>query len=346
MNQLQTSRPATLPLQAACDLQRPEMFDAAALHARFPALAAFHARLGHAELIEVPGLSGGGARIFAKCEWQNPAGSIKDRVAYALLCAALQRHGTRPLSELKVLEYSGGNLAAALSTLGRELDIPMRFVLSSSSPPSLLSMLAGHGSRFELVDKSLGFLAVIERALALADAESDWTLLYQHRNAVNVRFHQDTTGAEILGQLSGRLPHAWVASIGTGGTLIGVSRALRASCPDLRTVGASPSELPYGSLMPPNGLPKYAGSGGMGRGIRQPFVRADDEHVEHRTLSFDDALRGMVEFRASTGLKIGSSAAANWQIARQVARELSPDQTVVTVFPDAGTPEEWERALS
>lgn len=116
----------------------------------------------------------------------------------------------------------------------------MRFVLSSSSPPSLLSMLAGHGSRFELVDKSLGFLAVIERALALADAESDWTLLYQHRNAVNVRFHQDTTGAEILGQLSGRLPHAWVASIGTGGTLIGVSRALRASCPDLRTVGATP----------------------------------------------------------------------------------------------------------
>ena len=245
-----------------------------------------------------------------------------------------------------MLEYSGGNLAAALSKLGHELGIETRFVLSSFAPPSLLAMLAERGSRVELVDKSLGFYAVIQHALALAAAEPEWTLLYQHRNAVNVQFHQDTTGAEILRQLGWRRPDAWVASIGTGGTLIGVSRALRAANPALRTVGATPAELPYGSFEPPNGLPKYAGSGGMGHGICQPFVRADEEHVEHRSLSFDDAIRGMAEFRALTGLKIGSSASANWQIARHVARELSPDQTVVTVFPDAGTPEEWKRALS
>jgi len=349
VNQLQTPslapERAVPPLYAPYDLQRPAMFDAAALHTKFPALAAFHAKLGNTDLIEVPALPGG-ARILAKCEWQNPAGSIKDRVAYALLCTALQRHGKRPLSELKVLEYSGGNLAAALSKLGHELGIATRFVLSSFAPQSLLAMLAERGSRVELVDKSLGFYAVIEHALALAAAEPDWTLLYQHRNAVNVQFHHDTTGAEILRQLGGAEPHAWVASIGTGGTLIGVSRALRAANPALRTVGATPAELPYASHEPPNGLPKYAGSGGMGNGIRQPFVRADDEHVEHRTVSFDDAMRGMAEFRALTGLKIGSSASANWQIARQIAAELSPGHTVVTVFPDAGTPEEWQRALS
>jgi cysteine synthase len=333
------------PLYAPYELRRPAMFDAAALHARFPALGRFHAGLGKTELIEVPSLPGG-ARIVAKCEWQNPAGSIKDRVAYALLAAALQRHGDRPLAELKILEYSGGNLAAALSKLGHALGLQTRFVLSSFAPPSLLDLLAERGARVELVDKSLGFYAVIEHALKLAAAEPDWTLLYQHRNAVNVQFHHDTTGAEILRQLNGRQPDAWVASIGTGGTLIGVSRALRAANPRLRTIGATPAELPYASLQPSNGLPKYAGSGGMGCGIRQPFVRADDEFVEHRSLSFDDAMRGMAEFRALTGLKIGSSASANWQIARHVARELSPQQTVVTVFPDAGTPEEWKRALS
>jgi cysteine synthase A len=338
-------RSAVPPLHAPYSFQRPAGFDAAALHAKYPALAAFRAKLGDTALIEVPGTPGG-ARIVAKCEWQNPVGSIKDRVAYALLCSALSRHGERPLHELKVLEYSGGNLAAALSQLGHDLGIATRFVLSSAAPQSLLTMLADRGSRVELVDKDLGFLAVIQQALKLAEQSPDWTLLYQHRNAVNVAFHSDTTGAEILRQLEGRVPHAWVASIGTGGTLVGVARALRAVHPRLRAVGVTPAELPYASPAPPNGLPKYAGSGGMGHGIRQPFVQMHDDSVEQRTLSFDDAMRGMVEFRALTGLKIGSSASANWQIAREIAREMSPEQTVVTVFPDAGTPEEWARAMS
>jgi len=332
-------------LHAPYTLTRPASFDADALHAAHPALARFRAALGNTDLIEVPGTPGS-ARIVAKCEWQNPVGSIKDRVAYALLCAALAKHGTRPLSELKVLEYSGGNLAGALSQLGQELGIATRVVLSSAAPRSLLDKLAERGTRVELVDKEQGFLAVVQHALKLAEQEPDWTLLYQHRNAVNVAFHSDTTGAEILRQLGGHEPHAWVASIGTGGTLIGVSRALRAMHPRLRTIGVTPAELPYASPAPPNGLPKYAGSGGMGFGIRQPFVHAYDDRVEQRTVSFDDAMRGMVEFRALTNLKIGSSAAANWLIAREVARGLPADQTVVTVFPDAGSPEEWKRALS
>ncbi len=323
----------------------PARIDTDALHALHPALARFHAALGRTELIEVP-VEAGSARIVAKAEWQNPVGSIKDRVAYALMRHALARHGRRPLSELKVLEYSGGNLAAALSQLGSDLGIATRFVLSSAAPASLLGMLAARGSRVELVDKQRGFLAVVQHALALAEAEPDWTLLYQHRNAANVSFHTETTGGEILRQLGGRKPAAWVASIGTGGTLIGVSRALRAVHPTMRTVGVTPAELPYGSEAPPNGLPKYAGSGGMGHGIRQPFVHAYDHGLEQRTVSFEESMRGMVEFRALSGLKIGSSAAANWLIAREVARELGPDQTVVTVFPDAGTPEEWKRALS
>ncbi|RQS16022.1 pyridoxal-phosphate dependent enzyme [Burkholderia sp. Bp9002] len=318
--------------------------DTSALRALHPALDDFHQRLGNTELIEVPGYTDG-ATIFAKLEWQNPAGSVKDRVAYALLCDALTKHGDRPLEALRILEYSGGNLAGALSWLCCELGIAARFVLSSSAPGSLLEKLRARRASVELVDRERGFYAVVQRALEMAAHDPAWTLLYQHRNAVNIDIHSQTTGAEIVAQLGERVPAAWVASIGTGGTLIGVARMLDTVYPALRVVGATPAELPYGSAEPPNGLPKYAGSGGMGNGVCQPFVRAYRRPVEHRTVSFADSLDGMVEFHRLTGMAIGTSAAANWLIAREVARDLPREATVVTLFPDAGTPEEWKRAL-
>ncbi|OIJ92362.1 hypothetical protein BIV23_39030 [Streptomyces monashensis] len=308
---------------------------------RHPAFRRFGAALGDTRLIPLPGPDGG-ARLLGKCEWENPAGSIKDRVAYALMGDALQRHGDRPLAELRVIEYSGGNLARALSLLCADLGVTARFVLSSASPRSLLDVLAERGARVDLVDKERGFLEVVGTALRTAAEDDGWTLLYQHRNPANVLLHEATTGQEIIGQLGGTEPAAWVASIGTGGTLVGVLRALRTAFPDVRAVGVTPAELPYGSTEPPNGRPKYAGSGGMGHGIRQPFVTLHDPEVEHHTVSYPQALDGMAEFRRLTGIRIGSSAAANWLTACRIAAALPPSHTVVTVLPDAGTPEEWE----
>ncbi|WP_164494608.1 pyridoxal-phosphate dependent enzyme, partial [Streptomyces sp. ADI92-24] len=85
-----------------------------AIHERYPGLARFRERLGDTPLIEVP-TAPGGASILAKCEWGNPAGSVKDRVAYALVCDAIRRHGNRPAEDLRLVEYSGGNLGLALS---------------------------------------------------------------------------------------------------------------------------------------------------------------------------------------------------------------------------------------
>jgi cysteine synthase len=328
--------PWTAPPEPAAPL------DFSDVHARFPAVADFHRSLGHTSLRDVPGPEGG-ARILAKCEWENPAGSVKDRVAYALLCDLLRREPDA--GSLRVLEYSGGNLAAALSFLGAAIGVPMRLVLSAASPPSLLDALASRGAEVVLVDRDLGFLGVMERGLELARADRGWRLLYQHRNPVNVAFHETTTGAEILEQLGGVEPRAWVASIGTGGTLVGVHRHLRRRHPRLRTVGVTPAELPYASEAPPNGLPKAAGSGGLGNGIRQPFVRAYEASItDQRSVSLPDAMAGMRRARDATGLRIGTSAAANWLVACEVAAELPPEAVVVTLFPDAGSPEEWEKA--
>lgn len=333
----------TVPLEAAEAPQVAPLPDFAALHRRHPALGRFREQLGSTPLREVPGPPGG-ARILAKCEWENPVGSVKDRVAYALLCTALERHGDRPLDELRILEYSGGNLARALAHLGSVLGLAMRFVVPSVTPPSLLADLRGRGFAVTPVDRDTGFLGTVRTALAIADAEPGWTLLYQHRNDANRAFHAATTGAETAAQLDGARPDAWVASIGTGGTLMGVREPLAALNPALRTVGVTPAELPYGSTEPPNGLPKYTGATGLGDGIRQPFVRPFDDVVEHRSVTYAQALRGMVAFHRGTGMRIGSSAAANWLAAYEVAGELPPGAVVVTVLPDAGSPEDWQRA--
>lgn len=310
---------------------------------RFPPLAEFASRLGRTSLREVPARHGGG-RILAKCEWENPAGSIKDRVAYALVCAALLQHGDAQIEDLRILEYSGGNLAAALSYLGHALGLHLRCVLSSASPPSLLAKLAEHGTEVDLVDKDLGFLAVIRRAQVIAAEDPRWRLLFQHVNPTNVAFHEATTGTELVAQLGNRTPKFWVASIGTGGTLVGVMRTLSQVHPEIRTVAVTPAELPYGAMEPPNGKPKYAGSGGLGYGIRQPFVRAFESAISaYRTVSYMESLQAMLELFELTGMCVGSSAAANWLVASELAAGLLSEEFILSVFPCAGTPEEWER---
>ncbi|MGH3830471.1 MAG: pyridoxal-phosphate dependent enzyme, partial [Pseudonocardiaceae bacterium] len=167
--------------------------DFSAVQDRHPVLRDFKSTLGDTPLREVVGRDHG-AQILAKCEWENPMGSIKDRVAYALVCDALQRHGHRPLDKFRLLEYSGGNLAAALAQLGSMLGVDTRVVLSSASPPSLLDCLTTKGSQVELVDKELGFLEVVRTGLRIAETEPGWALLYQHRNPVNLACHELTTG--------------------------------------------------------------------------------------------------------------------------------------------------------
>lgn len=316
--------------------------DPAVLEA-FPPLGRFRARLG-SRLLEVPQQPGAG-RVFAKCELDNPTATVKDRVACAMLWRLLQTEGAAP--DMHVLEYSGGTLAVPLARLCAELGITAHLVLSSGSDPSLLAQLREVGADVELVDKTLGFYAVMERAMAISRANPRWKFLYQHENQANVHMHETTTGQEILAQLPVKRVDAWLGSVGTGGSLIGVYRALSKVYPEVAMYATTPAELPYGSPEPANGKPKFAGSGGLGNGIRQPFVQPYDALVRrHIPYPYPDTLGLMRQFHAETGMWIGSSAAANLHAARGLAAELGPDSVVVTLFPSAGTPEEQARAIA
>lgn len=308
----------------------------------FPALAAEAARIGASECIEVATEPGHG-RVFAKCEWTHPGGSIKDRTALGLLWSALAA-GLDPQRDT-LLEYSGGQLGIAVSRLAATIGLRTMLVLSDATPQSMIETMTANGARIELVPKEDGFWGVMERARELSEANPEWWFLNQHRNRANLMMHYDTTAAELLAQLPVARVDAWVASIGTGGTLVGVMRRLRERFPALHAYGVTPAEMPYATLQPPNTRPKFAGSGGLGCGRRQPFVQEVEAQLQgHFHVSYPDALQAMVVFRRETGVMLGSSAAACLSVARELAARLGPDGVVATLFASAGAREEWAKA--
>ncbi|RAG84202.1 cysteine synthase [Streptacidiphilus pinicola] len=318
-----------------------ELQSVTAIHERYPGIAKFRDQLGDTPLVEVPSTPGG-ATILAKCEWGNPAGSVKDRVAYALVCEAIRRHGDRPAEDLRLVEYSGGNLGLALSYLCAEAGIPLRLVVASFTSQSVLDTLQSRGTAVDIAPAEEGFLGTIRQAMRIADGDGGWQFLFQHVNAANLIMHQATTGTEIVKQLDGRKPHTWVAAIGTGGTLIGVLNMLRTVNPAVRAVGVTPAESPYGHGGAPAAPQGLCGTGGLGYGLKQPFVKAYENDVAaHQQVSYPEALEGAAEFFSLTGTRIGTSASANWLVARKIAAQLPPDEHVVTMFADAGNPEQW-----
>lgn len=307
----------------------------------YPQLAAFRSQLGNTPLAVVPGPDDG-ARILAKYEFANPFGSVKDRAAYALLCAAVARHDSQGLP-LKLLDFSGGNFALALGGLGNLTGIPVRLAVPDATPPSIMNRLKGWGVQLDLVRADQFLYGIIRRAVSIAAEEPTWTMLHQLRNPANLAVHEFMTGAEILRQLDAAQPRYFISAVGSGGTLAGVGRALSRKFSDLRLIGVTPREMPYGTAAPPNSNRKFAGAGGLGYGMRQPFVDRLVPVPRQVTVPYEQALTAMTEFRRLTGIQIGASSAANWLVSQKIASELSTADTIVTLFADAGLAEEWAR---
>ncbi|AOK50589.1 MULTISPECIES: pyridoxal-phosphate dependent enzyme [Burkholderia] len=309
--------------------------------AMFPRLKRYSDALGNTPLLEVPGPKNGG-RIFAKLESKNPSGSIKDRVAFGLFCDAINAHDFSQ-APLKLLDSSGGNMAKALAHLGHLCGLTVQVVIPDSSSEELLRSLEESQAIVTKVDRNHFLLGIIARSQQIASEEPEWTLLSQHLNQVNTAVHQHHTGAEIRRQLDGMRAHAWVAAVGTGGTLAGVYAALAEQNPDVRVIGCTPREMPFGTLEPPNGHARFAGAGGLGYGFRQPFVSLIPFSVPFQSVSHEESLKAMYAFFEATGIPIGGSSAANWLVARSVAERLGKDANVVTVFADAGNDADRER---
>jgi [CysO sulfur-carrier protein]-thiocarboxylate-dependent cysteine synthase len=199
--------------------------------------------IGNTPLVGLPRLSPRpGIRLWAKLEGQNPTGSVKDRVAKAMVEDAEKSGVLGPGATL--LEPSSGNTGIALAVVARVRGYRLVVVLPENTSLERRQLLELYGARIVLSPADQGSNGAIERAKALAAEHPDWVMLYQYGNPANVLAHYETTGPEIWRDLP-EVTH-FVAGLGTSGTLMGVGRYLKEQNPAIKVIAAEPE---YGDLV-------------------------------------------------------------------------------------------------
>lgn len=269
--------------------------------------------------------------VYAKAEHLNMTGSIKDRMALYILQRAYERGSLRPGDP--ILEATSGNTGISVAALGSALGHPVTVFMPDWMSRERIDLIRSLGALVRLVSREEGgFLGSIRLAEAEA-AERDRAFLpRQFSNADNVEAHERTTGPEIWWQLCfrGLQPDAFVAGVGTGGTVMGVGRFLRERCPSARLHPLEPANSPTLSTGHRVGLHRI-------EGISDEFIPPIVELSSlDEVISVDDgdAILMAQKLARELGLAVGISSGANFLGALQVLEDLGGEAVVVTVFPD------------
>ena len=272
----------------------------------------------------------GDATIAAKLEYFNPGGSAKDRPARGMIEAA-ERDGTLEPGDTLV-EPTSGNTGIGLAMAGAAKGYDVTLVMPASKSPERRGIMRAFGAEIELVEGDIS--AARERADEL-ERESGFVQLRQFENPANPQSHYETTGPEIIDQLDGREPDAFVAGVGTGGTITGIGRRLREAFPDVEIVAVEPAT----NAVLSTGEAGEDDFQGMGPGfVSENLDRSLLDSVE--TVDLDDAEAECRRLAREEGIFVGQSSGATNVAARRVARDLLAegltDPLVVDVFWDSG----------
>ena len=290
--------------------------------------------IGHTPLVRLKGVSEkSGSNIFAKAEFMNPGGSIKDRIARYIVFEAEKRGELGRGST--IMEVTSGNTGIALAMLGAMRGYKVVVVMPRTVSIERRRMINSFGAELELLEDIDDMQEAIERTESYAASRGDIFLPRQFANPDNIETHRTTTGPEILRQLKGEID-AFVMGVGTGGTVMGVGRALRKSGSRARIVAVEPDE----SAVMSGEAPGHHGIQGLADGFIPALVNLDeiDEIVRVPTQHAIDAAQ---QIGIEEGLLVGISSGANVLAALKVAHELGPGHNIVTVLCDRG-----ERYLS
>lgn len=269
--------------------------------------------------------------LYAKAENLNMTGSIKDRMAFHIMEQGYARGLLKP-GDL-ISEATSGNTGIAFSAIGRALGHPVMIFMPDWMSAERINLIRSLGAEILLVSREEGgFLGCIRRAGELANAKGGVFLPNQFSNQDNVEAHYRTTGPEIWWQLRFRSldPDAFVAGVGTGGTIMGVGRFLREKRPSIKLHPLEPANSPTLSTGHKVGVHRI-------QGISDEFIPpiVDLEFLDD-VISVDDgdAILMAQKLAVELGIGVGISSGANFLGALRIQDELGSDAVVVTVFPD------------
>ncbi|MER6424908.1 pyridoxal-phosphate dependent enzyme [Streptomyces sp. NPDC001137] len=306
-----------------------------------PRLAALRPVVGATPLVPVPSRGGRGT-VWLKTEAANLTGTVKARTAYALLCAAVARAGTR---DVRLVEYSGGSLALALAEMCAVLGLDLHLAVPHGSTERLVAALLRHGARVTHGPEGAGFLGAMDEAVRIA-AREERRLLLQHCAPEAVAVHRERTGTEITARLTaeGVRPLALAAAVGSAGTLVGTTQALHTRWPGCTPVAVFPAEAPYGDGRAPGGARRMSGTGGLGHGLKQPLLAPYEDDFSFAETGYAEALDAMRQLRRTQQIAVSSSAAGAWLHASRIVDEGPRGSHAVAVAAGRGTAEEWTHA--
>ena len=288
--------------------------------------------IGHTPMVELRHLAPGSVRLFAKLEGANPSGSVKDRIARAMVLDA--RASGALLPGQTILEPSSGNTGISLALVGALLGHPVRIVMPDNTTPERAQMLRLYRAEVVYSPGAEGSNGAIRLAQQLRAADPSLYMPFQYANPANPRAHEETTGPEILAAV----PEidCFVAGLGTGGTLTGVGHALKRARPGVRVIAAEP--LP-GELV--------QGLRSLDDGYVPPVL--DSAVLDDRYLvSNRDAVLGLRLLLGREGIFAGLSSGAVIHVALRIAAAMDGGKVVV-LLADGGwkylSADLWNRDL-
>lgn len=269
------------------------------------------------------------ASVWGKCEMMNPGGSIKDRIALAMIEAG-EKAGVLIPGRTVLVEPTSGNTGIGLALVAAVKGYRLVLTMPESMSLERRNLLRAYGAEIVLTPDDRTMEGAVSAAEELC-RKPDYHMLQQFENPANPEVHRRTTGPEIIRQMKGLSIDGFVAAVGTGGTVTGVGEALRGHSPEVHVVAVEPdrSAVLSGGPAGPHKIQ------GIGAGF-VPAVLNREIYNEVFTVSDEEAYRMKQRLAQREGLLVGISAGANVVAATRLAERLGPGKHVITVLCDTG----------